>query len=229
MVSLAAVWRACGVVPSVVVGHSQGEIAAAVVAGGLSLEDGARVVALRSRALAALEGYQRRYPLRAGMPREELRSRLRLAADAFDALLAALAAHGVLKLHGARVSTVGFRPQLQPEQERAARRFVQACAAQPFSPPAPVIDDELQAFVLESGALVRVAPDILFHQEAFRTMVDWVRSTIDKQGSVTVAQFRDRFGSSRKYALALLEHLDDQKVTRRAGDARVLHAPGSTS
>ncbi|WP_327313036.1 type I polyketide synthase [Streptomyces sp. NBC_01235] len=56
MVSLAAVWRACGVEPSVVVGHSQGEIAAAVVAGGLSLEDGARVVALRSRAIRAIAG-----------------------------------------------------------------------------------------------------------------------------------------------------------------------------
>ncbi|MEU1519967.1 type I polyketide synthase [Streptomyces sp. NPDC005811] len=56
MVSLAAVWRACGVQPSVVMGHSQGEIAAAVVAGGLSLEDGARVVALRSRAIRAIAG-----------------------------------------------------------------------------------------------------------------------------------------------------------------------------
>ncbi|MFD8090320.1 type I polyketide synthase, partial [Streptomyces malaysiensis] len=53
MVSLAEVWRSYGVVPSAVVGHSQGEIAAAVVAGALSLEDGARVVALRSRAVAA--------------------------------------------------------------------------------------------------------------------------------------------------------------------------------
>ncbi|MFC3455470.1 SDR family NAD(P)-dependent oxidoreductase [Amycolatopsis speibonae] len=53
MVSLAAVWRSLGVVPSAVVGHSQGEIAAAVVSGGLSLEDGARVVALRSQAIAA--------------------------------------------------------------------------------------------------------------------------------------------------------------------------------
>ncbi|MFD4688379.1 type I polyketide synthase, partial [Streptomyces sp. NPDC058461] len=56
MVSLAAVWRASGVEPSVVVGHSQGEIAAAVVAGGLSLEDGARVVALRSKAIRAIAG-----------------------------------------------------------------------------------------------------------------------------------------------------------------------------
>ncbi len=56
MVSLAALWRSCGVCPTVVVGHSQGEIAAACVAGGLSLEDAARVVALRSRALLSLAG-----------------------------------------------------------------------------------------------------------------------------------------------------------------------------
>ncbi|MBB4689250.1 acyl transferase domain-containing protein [Amycolatopsis jiangsuensis] len=56
MVSLAAVWEAAGVQPDAVVGHSQGEIAAAVVAGVLSLDDAARVVALRSRALTALAG-----------------------------------------------------------------------------------------------------------------------------------------------------------------------------
>jgi acyl transferase domain-containing protein/acyl carrier protein len=56
MVSLAAVWQAAGVIPDAVLGHSQGEIAAAVVAGILSLEDGAKVVALRSRALIALSG-----------------------------------------------------------------------------------------------------------------------------------------------------------------------------
>jgi acyl transferase domain-containing protein/surfactin synthase thioesterase subunit/acyl carrier protein len=52
MVSMAALWRSCEVAPAVVVGHSQGELAAAYVAGGISLEDAARVVALRSRAVA---------------------------------------------------------------------------------------------------------------------------------------------------------------------------------
>ncbi|MDI5963013.1 type I polyketide synthase [Streptantibioticus silvisoli] len=57
MVSLAALWESFGVVPSAVVGHSQGEIAAACVAGGLSLRDGARVVALRSRAITVMAGH----------------------------------------------------------------------------------------------------------------------------------------------------------------------------
>jgi acyl transferase domain-containing protein len=56
MVSLAALWRSMGVEPDAVVGHSQGEIAAACVAGALSLSDAAKVVALRSRALSTLEG-----------------------------------------------------------------------------------------------------------------------------------------------------------------------------
>ncbi len=81
MVSLAAVWRACGVEPAAVVGHSQGEIAAAVVAGGLSLEDGARVVALRSRVIVRIAGLGGMVslplpPSRGGVPVEGLRRSL---------------------------------------------------------------------------------------------------------------------------------------------------------
>ncbi|GAB2809259.1 hypothetical protein GCM10027073_47390 [Streptomyces chlorus] len=75
MVSLAALWRAHGVEPDAVVGHSQGEIAAAVVSGALSLEDGARVVALRSRAIGrtlAGHGGMMSIPL----PVDEVESRL---------------------------------------------------------------------------------------------------------------------------------------------------------
>ncbi|WP_443743057.1 type I polyketide synthase [Streptomyces rhizosphaericus] len=73
MVGLARVWLAAGVVPSVVVGHSQGEIAAACVAGGLSLGDAARVVVLRSRAIAAgLSGLGGMVSLAVGVSEAEL-------------------------------------------------------------------------------------------------------------------------------------------------------------
>jgi selenocysteine-specific elongation factor len=49
-----------------------------------------------------------------------------------------------------------------------------------------------------------------------------VVSHLEREGSITVAEVRDMFGASRKYALALMEHLDDQRVTKRVGDLRVL-------
>ncbi|MGW2268444.1 SDR family NAD(P)-dependent oxidoreductase, partial [Streptomyces koyangensis] len=113
MVSLGRLWRSAGVVPSAVVGHSQGEIAAAVVAGALSLQDGARVVALRSRALRALAGRGGMVSLATGSEtaRElvgDFGGRVSVAAvngpgstvvsgepDALDALIAACEARGV--------------------------------------------------------------------------------------------------------------------------------------
>ncbi|MEU1665166.1 SDR family NAD(P)-dependent oxidoreductase [Streptomyces sparsogenes] len=86
MVSLAAVWEAHGVRPAAVVGHSQGEIAAACVAGAMTLEDGARVVALRARALRALSGHGAMASLGCGVERAG-----RLAAGhAADVMVAAV-------------------------------------------------------------------------------------------------------------------------------------------
>ncbi|UQI45893.1 HAD-IIIC family phosphatase [Streptomyces sp. HU2014] len=113
MVSLAALWRSLGVEPAAVVGHSQGEIAAACVAGALTLDDAARVVALRSAAIAALSGQGGMVSL--SLPADEVRTRIRgfggrlsLAAvngpsstvvsgdpGALDGLLAACEAEGV--------------------------------------------------------------------------------------------------------------------------------------
>ncbi len=113
MVSLAGLWRSYGIEPAAVIGHSQGEIAAAAVAGALSLEDAARVVALRSQALVKLAG--RGGMMSVALPLEELRERLsewgeRIAtaavngpnsvvvsgdSEALDALQAALESAGV--------------------------------------------------------------------------------------------------------------------------------------
>ena len=81
MVSLAALWRACGVEPDMVIGHSQGEIAAAYVAGGLSLDDAAQVVAVRSRAIAALAGTGGMASI--GLPAKQVTERLAVGRDGF--------------------------------------------------------------------------------------------------------------------------------------------------
>jgi len=67
-----------------------------------------------------------------------------------------------------------------------------------------------------------VSGDIAFTQDAYAKAVAVVKDVIATTGAVTVAQLRDRIGASRRPVLALLEHLDAEKVTRRVGDQRVL-------
>ena len=172
---------------------------------------------------AALQSYHRRYPLRMGMPREELRSRLRLSSEGLEALLATAAARQLAVVQGSSVRLPAHVPTLSPEQERAARRLLEAFAATPYSPPAPDLDAEVLGWLVEQGKIVRVSADVAFLPATYTEMVDWVREQIRRTGEVTVAQFRDRFSTSRKYALALLEHLDERKITRRRGDVRVLY------
>ncbi|MFO7167628.1 MAG: selenocysteine-specific translation elongation factor [Chloroflexota bacterium] len=176
---------------------------------------------LTERMTAALAGYHRRYPLRRWMPREELRSRLKLGGDVCDACLDAAQARGLIVTGESGVRLSGHAPTLTPEQERQAKRWLAELAASRYSPPAPDLDAEVLGLLLEEGKVTRVAPDIVFLSEAYAEMVAWVCAQLDAGEGVTVAAFRDRFGSSRRYALALLEHLDERRVTRRNGDVRV--------
>ncbi|MER6912296.1 SDR family NAD(P)-dependent oxidoreductase [Streptomyces sp. NPDC000594] len=139
MVSLAACWRAAGVRPSAVVGHSQGEVAAACVAGGISLEDGARIVALRSRASLTLAG--KGAMMAVSLPAEQVRTRLarfggRLSVAAVNSpgttavagdpealreLLAELAADGVRARMIPGVDYASHSAQVEAVRERLLR------------------------------------------------------------------------------------------------------------
>jgi selenocysteine-specific elongation factor len=81
--------------------------------------------------------------------------------------------------------------------------------------------DVLNALI-EQGQLVKLNEDVIFLTETFEEMRDRVVTYLRENGSITVAQVRDLFGTSRKYALALLGTLDERRITRRVGDERVL-------
>jgi selenocysteine-specific elongation factor len=84
------------------------------------------------------------------------------------------------------------------------------------------VSAELVRALAQKGEIVRLSEDIAFTRAAYDGAVALVRDLIAADGSVTVASLRDRMGASRRPVLALLEHLDAQRVTRRVGDARVL-------
>ena len=157
------------------------------------------------------------------MPKEELRSRLGLTPRVLDPLLAYWAGAGVAKEADAAVALAEHEPRLDLQAEARARAFITQLRASPFSPPADAsLDEDLLAYLEARGEIVRVSDGVAFAADAYREMVERVSAHIRSRGSVTLAEVRDMFSTSRKYAQALLEHTDAEHITRRVGDARVL-------
>ena len=118
-------------------------------------------------------------------------------------------------------------PRFSAAQQTAVDRLLAAFRAQPTSPPSvgdtvAQVGADVFGSLVEQGVLVRVSEDVAFTAETYRTMMDRVVAILQQNGKITVAEVRDAFGTSRKYALALMEHLDERRITRRVGDERVL-------
>ncbi|MCG8349260.1 MAG: selenocysteine-specific translation elongation factor [Chloroflexales bacterium] len=178
---------------------------------------------LETRLVTMLQAYHKRFPLRTGVVREELRQRLNLDPRVLGAALDWSVAQGLIQINETSVWLVTHTPTLTPEQQRRLDTLLAAMQKTPYSPPTPDLEPEVLAWALERNVLIKVSDDICFLPSAYATLLTWVQSTLDGDGNVSVAQFRDQFDSSRKYALAFLEHLDERKITRRSGDVRVAY------
>jgi selenocysteine-specific elongation factor len=182
--------------------------------------------AVWARIAAAVTSYLREHPLRPGMAKEELRSRLGVTQRISALLLEAGVASGDLVDKGATVATADWRPELTPAQRAKADAYLVTLRAEPYSPPTDVsLDPELLAFLADEG-VVEDAGGVVFDAAAFREMVAKVSELLQSQQSVTLAQVRDILGTSRRYVQALLERMDNDRITVRRGDERVLRNPG---
>ena len=205
--------------------------AAQAVAGNRYLVSAAGWDQLTERLRGVLADYHRQYPLRLGMPREELKSRLQprrpWPGRLFNEIMSRAAAEGIVVEAEGLIRTADHVVRFTPEQQARVDALLSSFRAQPYTPPsvaeaiASVGPDVLQALI-EAKTLTRVSEDVLFLTETYEEMVERVLAHLRAKGSITVAEVRDMFGSSRKYALALMEHLDERRVTRRVGDERVL-------
>ncbi len=179
--------------------------------------------ALAQKAKNSLEAYHRQFPLRKGAPKEELRSRLSMTQPVFTDALPRLRDDGVVAEEGASVRLPGHEPRLSDAQDGQAQAYMRLLESDPYSPPTDApIDPEVLSVLTAQGRVVKVSESVVFSASAYREMVDRIRVDIQERGEITVADVRDMFGASRKYALPLMDHLDLQRITRRVGDVRVL-------
>ncbi len=182
---------------------------------------------LAGRIVEMLESYHARFPLRSGMGREELKSRLQLPPRLFNLVLERASAEGLVVEGETTVRRPDHQVRFTPDQQRRIEDLLTTLRREPFTPPSRVdmenaVGADVLAALLDEGTLIKVREDILFHATAYEQMRAGVLAHLQQEGSITVAQVRDMFNTSRKYAIAFMEHLDETRVTRRVGDERVL-------
>jgi selenocysteine-specific elongation factor len=189
---------------------------------------------LEDRLLKALEVYHRSQPVSDGQPREEARERVFGGASGpvFDRVLQSLVAEGKL-LARDRLALAGHQVSLTPEEARAQDALERIFREAALTPPdmaaasasagvTAAVADRVVKLLLRRGVLVKL-DTLVFDATALERLKSEIQALKASGVSrVDVAAFKERYGVSRKYAIPLLEYLDRERLTRRAGDSRIL-------
>ena len=186
---------------------------------------------ISTRATGEIAAYHRTNPLRRGMPKEELKSRLNLPPRVFNSLLSGLIADARVEEFGPLVRLPEHEIRFNARQQIAVDHLMERFWKNPYTPPTvkecqESVGNEVYLALLDLGRLIQVASDVVFSAEGYQDMLAQIKGLFTTQETVTAAQVRDHFKTSRRYALALLEFLDSQGITIREGDVRRLRAQG---
>ena len=178
---------------------------------------------LKSKVASALQLYHTQYPLRHGVPAQEIRSRLNLSQPVYQRALARLVEEQIIIDERQFLRLPDHEITLTPKMEEEASAYLNSLQKDPYSPPSDQrVSPELLGVLIDQGKVVRVTNGVIFDASAYREMTERIVQHLKDQGNITVAEARTMFNTSRKYILPLLEHMDQQQITRRTGDERVL-------
>lgn len=182
---------------------------------------------LRKELVLKVEAYHQTYPLRLGIPREELKSQSRLANSVFEAAVTALINEKLLVQKGPVLAFPGHEISFTPEQQNQVDALLKEFKANPYQPPTikscqQAVGEEIYNALLDLDELVPISGEVVFSRAAYENMVSETKKWLREKKTISVSQARDHFGSSRRYILAFLEHLDSEGITVRVGDVRQL-------
>ncbi len=187
----------------------------------------------RREIIRTLETYHRNNPLRAGLSKEELRSRTAGARNSklFNYIIGQLVQEGLVARDQEILHLSEHKVTLGQDQEKVRAEIETAYKEGGLQPPyfkelksrfpEKTARDVLQLMTKE-GVLVKVKEDLYFHRHAVNDLRERLVAFLKENGEITTPQFKDMSGVSRKYAIPLIEHFDLNQLTVRVGDNRVL-------
>lgn len=187
----------------------------------------------RKEILDRISDYHQQYPLRAGLPKEELRSQAGAIKNPklFNFLMNQLTREGEIAQEKELVRLKGHRVTLAEDQEKTRKELERLYLDSWLQPPyfkdvkgkfPGTTAEEVLEVMLKEGVLIKVKEDLYFHAKAIEDLKNRLVTFLKKEGEITTPQFKDMTGASRKYTIPLIEYFDKSQVTVRVGDNRVL-------
>lgn len=190
---------------------------------------------LEEKTLRLLNEYHDKYPTRSGLKKDELKSKLLKGVNnkIFDGLLQILLESESFKMIGVVISLSQFEVLLPAKDQKIADQVVKLYKTMGYKPPnLPDVfnqlrlgkkDQEIINYLLESRILVRISDTIYLTAEDYDIAKERLVTFLTENKEVALSDYRDLLDTSRKIAVALLEHFDDIKLTKRLDNARVLY------
>lgn len=171
-----------------------------------------------------LRNFHERYPLRAGIPLQNLRGQLDLKRQAFTVLLETFEANGSVRVDAAVAADPAFAPTLTDAQEAEVSTYVDELRTGGYSPSTDKeLPVELLQFIIDRGDIIRLGSGVIYPTPVYDEIESAIKDlSADLGGEISISAVREKFGTSRKYTLAVLENMDSKGLTRRVGDNRFL-------
>ncbi|CAH2214158.1 selenocysteine-specific translation elongation factor [Tepidibacter aestuarii] len=185
---------------------------------------------LKNNIIRVLSNSHKNNPLKKGISKEELRTRIEknLKTKDFDVLLNLIVKDNDIKIVDNIASLYDFEVAFNKSQLNIQKDIETKLKNDKLTPRniSEIIQDRKEyREVLEAllgDTLVMVTDDIIYHKENYDMAVDMVKKHLEEKKTLTLSEFRDLIDASRKYAMALLEDFDRNKITKRLGDKRML-------
>lgn len=189
---------------------------------------------LEEHMIAVLKNYHKNNPLKLGMSKEEFRNKIipQVKGKLFDAVVDYAIKNQIIKQVGNFIALHSFDIAYTPEQTKIKNELERIYLESGFQPPATETllkgkknEKEYRQVLhglIEMNCLVKIDDDLLIHTKNYEKAVALLKDFMTKYKEISLSEFRDLLGTTRKYALPLLEHFDQNKITKRLGDKRVL-------
>jgi len=182
---------------------------------------------LSNKLIGIIKDYHKEYPLREGIRKEDASNLIGVSRKAVSLIAEKMQSEGIIKSSGNHLILHDHQITFSANQLDLIKKLEVVFSKSPFLTPSvneciEIVGEEVYCALISMGKIVEITPSVVFHQIDLDQIIQETRKLLGSCQKITASEFRDHFNTSRKYAVALLEYMDEIGITKRIDDFRVL-------